>query len=466
MITEIRILPPLAIARLGSSLTPLANYELELPANPLGYRKIRPAETLIVDPDSGAISAAEVPEKIVFRDGDRIRPVAPFFEVFARIDNGELEPLTVDSLKRSGLSEADVKWSVKVGNLKVFRRTGFKEDRVYAQVDAFSDHASHPLAGKCDNFLTSDTVLPLGSVRYIRPNEAFPEIRLRFTPAQGKVYGSSLKRKALDLAGNIVEGTDPVISADRVIYDSGPGRGTWRDYVDPGLPTDTNPGQIYGGFLNAQGNQQSWGYLDDECDGVVRVELGMGGATLSAFARFGAGPPAFAPDGLPIRTAADELEQAMFGPEVDAAQATLEDAEDILRRGFETVRLLNTAVMNGNTINGRTAVASMMPSQDSNDTSRLFAPIMAPTLVDNLAIVALHHGVFAALRSGTRPWFLDVLRRPEEIGDLTDAGRRKMPAMMRGADGRYLTLTRRQIDTIRKAAGNAICVKQKEEEAK
>src|SRR5205823_6279692 len=105
----------------------------------------------------------------------------------------------------------------------------------------------------------------------------------------------------------------------------------------------------------------------------------------------------------------------------------------------------------GNTINARKAVASMVPSQDSNDTSRLFAPIMAPTLVDNLAVVALHQGIFAALRSGTRPWFFDVLRQPEEVGDLTDKGRRKMPAMMRGADARYLTLTRRQIDIIRKA---------------
>ena len=58
----------------------------------------------------------------------------------------------------------------------------------------------------------------------------------------------------------------------------------------------------------------------------------------------------------------------------------------------------------------------------------------------------------AALRSGSRPWFLDVLRQPEEVGDLTDKGRRKMPAMMRGADARYMALTRRQIDTIRKAA--------------
>ena len=192
--------------------------------------------------------------------------------------------------------------------------------------------------------------------------------------------------------------------------------------------------------------------LTSDFTAQVSVELKVGQKTLSAFARVGAGPPTFAPDGLPIRTVADELEQALLGPVVDPSEATLEKVEEILRRGLETVRLMNTAVMNGNTINGRVAVASMMPSQDSNDTSRLFAPIMAPTLVDNLALVALHQGIFAALRSGSRPWFLDVLRLPEEIGDLSDKGRRKMPAMMRGADGRYLTLTRRQIDMIRKAA--------------
>jgi hypothetical protein len=257
----------------------------------------------------------------------------------------------------------------------------------------------------------------------------------------------------VDLSGNIIEQADPVITPDRVIYDAA--KGKWRDYADPGLPTDTNPAQIYAGFINTadpNSSQQSWGYLDDECDGVVSVQLKVGHKTLNAFARVGAGPPTFAPDGLPIRTVADELEQALLGPVVDPSDATLESVEEILRRGLETVRLMNTAVMNGNTINGRVAVASMMPSQDSNDTSRLFAPIMAPTLVDNLALVALHQGIFAALRSGSRPWFLDVLRLPEEIGDLSDKGRRKMPAMMRGADGRYLTLTRRQIDIIRKAA--------------
>jgi hypothetical protein len=76
--------------------------------------------------------------------------------------------------------------------------------------------------------------------------------------------------------------------------------------------------------------------------------------------------------------------------------------------------------------------------------------------VDNFAVRALHERVFAALSSGSAPWFADVLRRPEEIGDLSDKGRRKMPAMMRGADGRMLALTRRQIDQVIKAATRAL----------
>src|SRR5262249_995498 len=156
-------------------------------------------------------------------------------------------------------------------------------------------------------------------------------------------------------------------------------------------------------------------------------ELSVDGKSLRAFARIGAGPPSFAPDGLPIRTVADELEQAMFGKDVDASQVFDAEVEDIVRRAFETVRLLNTAVMNGNPVDGRLAPASMMPSQDASDYHRRFEPIMATTLVDNLSVVALHQTILASLKSGTPAWFADVLRHPDEVGDLSDRGRRKMP---------------------------------------
>jgi hypothetical protein len=74
---------------------------------------------------------------------------------------------------------------------------------------------------------------------------------------------------------------------------------------------------------------------------------------------------------------------------------------------------------------------------------------MAPSLVDTKALENLHESLLVALRGGSAPWFADVLRDFDQVGDLTDRGRRKMPALMRGADGRHLTLTRRQLDLIR-----------------
>jgi hypothetical protein len=451
-IVELIILPPLAIARLGSSPSPLDNYELELPEGGLDFRRIVPAETLHVDSQSGAIVSTEPPKGVAFRDGDQIRPVAPFLEVFAYTSDGGFGPLSVDLLRANGLAPQDVRWTVEVGNIKAFRRTGQDADKAIAKV-SFSDHAVHALDATAANFLPGK-VLPLGTVRYIKPNDRCPEIRLRFTPAKGLVYGASAQRKDLDKNGNVIS-TDDAVVAGRVIYDGASAQQKWVGWIDSGNANTTNPGAIFAGYDDKDGNHVSWGYLDDECDGLVTVELATHGTTLSAFARIGAGPPNFAPDGLPIRTVHDELVQALLGPQVAASDVSSAVAEDVVRRAAETVRLMNTTVMNGNMVAGRTAVASMMPSQDSNDTHRLFAPVMASSIVDNRSVLALHQGVLAALRAGAAPWFVDALRQPEEIGDLSDAGRRKMPALMRGADGRYLTLTRRQIDMISQVAATA-----------
>ena len=62
---------------------------------------------------------------------------------------------------------------------------------------------------------------------------------------------------------------------------------------------------------------------------------------------------------------------------------------------------------------------------------------MAPSLVDNLAVRALHRaGLQRPAQRARRRGSPTSLRRPEEIGDLSNAGRRKMPALMRNADGR------------------------------
>src|SRR5205823_5597696 len=168
----------------------------------------------------------------------------------------------------------------------------------------------------------------------------FPQIRLRFTPAGGYVYGSSKSAPARSTAPDD-ENLRAIVYNGRV--------GTWLGYTEAssaaGQAELTQPATIYAG--RSRGDQWvSKGYLDDECDGLVHVDLKMGRQNMSAYARIGAGPPAYAPDTFPVRTVLDELEQAMHGPLATDQEATLERAEEIVRRAFETLRLMNTKAMN------------------------------------------------------------------------------------------------------------------------
>jgi len=433
-IRALRILPPLAIARLGSSPQPLDNYDVRVPErDPLGFREIHGALTFVVDRDSGCIRRSYTPESVRFRDElGRVKPVAPFLELWADVGD-TLVPVTTRLLDDAGFSLADVEWRVRVGNHKAFRRTGREADKIDADVTV-RNHRVTPLLGACANFLPGKT-LPFGDVQFLRPTKEFPEIRLRFTPAKGLIYGANDARtRAEDVAD--------------VVYDTR--RGTWSGYSDDDTNPSaliTNPGGIYANTDDSRTTAR--GYLDDECDGIVEVRIRN--TELAHFARIGAGPPDYAPDSFPVRTIADELEQMLLGPDVLDGQASPEWTEEIVRRAFETVRLQNTAVLNGNpVVNG--SAANSMATQDTR-AGRAAEPIMAPAIVDNLAVRALHQSVFTALRSDAAAWFAAVIREYDKVGDLTNAGRRKMPAMMRGSDGLHLALTRRQRSAIL-ASGN------------
>jgi hypothetical protein len=64
-------------------------------------------ETLVVDPAGGAVVDAYKPREIRFRDeAGRIRPVAPFFQIYARTSQDVLEPLTFRLLKPKALFRA------------------------------------------------------------------------------------------------------------------------------------------------------------------------------------------------------------------------------------------------------------------------------------------------------------------------------------------------------------------------
>jgi hypothetical protein len=436
MINELRILPPLAIARFGAAPTPMDNYDAVVtPDRPLGHRRLVPAETLRVDPVTGAIAEVVVPAGVAFKENGLVRPVAPFLELWAVTDAGQLEPVTTTMLEADGVTAADVQWQVHVANLKAARRTGDPDDRIEVKTGFFSDHEAHELHGTSPNFWPGKSI-PFGHARYIKPTGDHPEIRLRFTPGPGHVYGASTTPpRAVPADPNVVD----------VVYNGVAGR--WLGHVDgrparpgePDPPPFTAPGGIY--RSEPPGSGVSAGYLDDGCDGLVRARLTVRGVTLRSYARVGAGPPAYAPDSMPIRSVADELEQLLHGPSVDAGDATLERVEEIVRRAFETVRLMNTDAANRGGMAGH--------DSDGQPLLRSREAIMARSLTDDVALENLHRSLLVALRSGAAPWFADVLREPEDIVDLTDRGRRKMPAMMRGADGRHLTRTRRQIELFR-----------------
>jgi hypothetical protein len=466
-IVALRILPPLAFARFGSASEPQPNYVLEVnDDNPLGFRKIVRAPTLIVNADGSIVPAADQPAaKLadgigeIFRQGEAIRPVAPFFEVYAITDEdgGKLVPLTLAMLGPEGT--ASIKWEVRVANRKVFRRTDDPNDIIHAETGLFGGHARVNLEGISIKYFEEKTSVNFGHVQFIRPEESDP-IRLRFTPGPGRIYGP-------------IE-TPPSKDYVTPIYKK---EGTWRwfNQLKPGTrkldsdqtwPPETLPPSLFAIKPPAppwlhDGEANSLGYIDDACDGFIVVNWSPPNQEpLQAKARICVGPPSFVPDCHFIRTLADDLEQVLNGPRADStddvaidAAAARGQALEIVRRAYEAVRFMNVAVMNGNPVNGRRADAfDSMPAEESFTTARPLRPVMPPASVDTAAILALHQQVFATLSAGVAPWFVRLLRQPEEVGDLTDRGRRKMPALMSGADGLYLALTHRQIATIVKAA--------------
>ncbi len=435
-IKEIRLLPPLAIGRMGSSPDPMDAYDVQLPDDVVGYRKLVPAETLRVDTATGRISSAATPAQVRFRDANgRIRPVAPFFEVWARFtDSGPLVPLTERHLRMLGLSPASVRWTVRAGNMKAFRRTGAAGDRITATASNFSDHGLKALNGAAANFIAGRTI-PFGNVQYIQPTADFPEIRLRYTPGPGRVYGPT---QAFPGMG--------------VVY-NGP-TGPWDNHNDSQPPQNsptararrsTIPVFIYARRRTPPTSNRSLGYLDDSCDGIIDVQLEHQGRTHRSSARFSSGPPDFAPDSFHMRSLADDLAQMALGPDnvAFATEAELADSvTDFMRRAMETMRLL-----------------------DPNNLNQIFQVFPNAQTVRYGPVLQIHQGVVRSLaglkRAAGTPeraaavqalrQMAGILRPFNRTFDSSPENRRRMPVLMRGADGEDLIMGRRQLALVNKA---------------
>ncbi len=204
---------------------------------------------------------------MAFRSGDRIRPVAPFLEVYALTAAGALVPLTTGLLEQNGLTVEALAWQVQVANRKVVRRTGQEDDLVAADTGWFGGHDVQPLDGHCPNFVVGGRACRLrAACASSGRTPTFPEIRLRFTPAKGLIYGPQPAEG---------EDADPAIPAERAIYDTT--KGTWRHFEAEDAD-ETVPPSLFAIVPPAP----SWlhdnmavsrGYFDDACDGIVEVRL-------------------------------------------------------------------------------------------------------------------------------------------------------------------------------------------------
>ncbi len=364
--------PPMAVARLGSSDTPLEAFHWHTArgAHSLNQTLLRPAVSFEVMPDSSI--RPYLPGEVRFKDDDgAIRPVAPFFELWAEVQSvvdGKChqEPLTPALLRQHGLSVDHLWFRVTAANRKAQRRTGSAGCACIARVEARgSDYQRKALLGTSPHtqgqqpLVTPDHPIPLGWFQLIRPieHEADVEgqkvdcgvIRLRITPAKGKSYGpptattapaSPLQPgQALPAAcedGRIHEIVPPenrILSADT----------PWSKFVMmKGHYLDTLPYDSYEG-ANV-GENISWAVLDDACDGLIEATLANGFQRLRATARFFSGPPAFAPDHRPFYSVADDLADRDQAPPIvdDSTYHQIKnEIVDLFRRAFDVASMLN-----------------------------------------------------------------------------------------------------------------------------
>jgi hypothetical protein len=149
-ILEMFFLPPLAIARVGGSNTPLESFRWVSDRGVYSAHRtiIEPAVTIVVDDDGTPLTY--MPSAIRFRDGGKLRPVAPFFELWMRVKDGCREPadllVTLELLKRLRVKPADLSFRITVANKKAQRRTQSTSCGFVARVDSRgNDHARKPL---------------------------------------------------------------------------------------------------------------------------------------------------------------------------------------------------------------------------------------------------------------------------------------------------------------------------------
>jgi hypothetical protein len=358
--------PPIAIARLGGSSAPQDAYQWVEAINPRsdGNTVIAPWWTLDVLSD-GTVDP-RMPAEVRLRDGDLIRPVAPFFEVWALVgDSGSPpsqwreEPLTPKLLRLCGADESALTVQIDAKNRKAARRM-VNQDLVFGTFPPIAvradDHNVHPMLGTSPPgariaMIPRGRNIPLGSIQVLRSRDQrkvggasgrqavnVEVIRFRFTPARGHFYGPQQAAQQTERHGIAVEKHNSFLN---------PHAGWFDEKSKPTVePVDTYDTLIP--ETDVIDNQPSLGVVDDTCEARVTVSLtlpGVGQMPLDAHANIFVGPPDFAPDRRPFLSLADELQDRGSGSAERNAALSKKSREawvqDLFERVYETVSLFN-----------------------------------------------------------------------------------------------------------------------------
>ncbi|MBZ5623537.1 MAG: hypothetical protein LAQ69_33165 [Acidobacteriia bacterium] len=494
-IQQIFFLPPMAVARLGGSDQPLDSFNwIEDPSlHGAGKTVIDPAVTLEVQQD-GSVRPF-MPGTIQFRDGNLMRPTAPFLELWARVSGvQELQPLTTALLSQNQATLANVSYTVTAANRKAARRTGDEACAYTATIAVVgNDHAAHPLAASSIGprpLVSPDRPIPLGSFQVIRPASAaefnvnLDTLRVRYTPARGEVYG----------APGAVNGTDQetgrsfemVPAVNRILNSDA----TWITYnADETRFDNPEPADTYDGADDSTRQELSFGVVDDTCDVIIEAVVVVNSTVrLSAVARVFCGPPDFAPDRRPFVSLADELIDR--DPPANETPESLDDAlqrvGDFFQRAYETASLANVDAMRDRSLSGQRA-SPFAPATTLNDSMTERDPLFdqtenlnsRPTTHERLPYASVAHAVHEPLadledlalflrtnadkvKRIVRPPFgafsdlaesVDASAAPnpdhrDPRNDRDNLFDMRMPPYMRDADASPLSITRRQYRTL------------------
>ena len=286
VIQSIFIDPPIAIARVGGSTVPQDAYLWVESPDPRsdGETTIVPTWSLDILPD-GSVSPT-LPTELRFRDGALIRPVCPFFELWALVgapgsapSTWRETPITPALLSEHGASVSNLTLRIDAHNLKAARRTGNPAHGFGTSPPVEipgDDHGSHVLfgisPGPNPRMIPSGRSIPLGSVQMMRskPNQPgaawsgivdLEVVRWRFSPGRGRFFGPP---QALQTSPPAVEAANAFLNANAGWF------GAQMSNIV--VPPDT-----YDGAETTA--SRSLGVVDDTCEARMEVSLTLPGAS-------------------------------------------------------------------------------------------------------------------------------------------------------------------------------------------